>query len=52
MGRMGLVQAHLAELVIKRIKNGDLVGLLDHLHSIICKSKRHGSGQHWLRGVG
>jgi hypothetical protein len=50
---MAPVQAHLAELVIERIKNGDLVRLLDHLHSIILqKQNGTGSGKHLLGGLG
>src|SRR5262249_32145872 len=39
--RMRLVQAHLAELMIKRIKDRDFVHLLENLHSKICNKERY-----------
>src|SRR5215467_10173305 len=39
--RMRLVQAHLAELMIKGIKNGDFGRSLENLHSKICNNERH-----------
>jgi hypothetical protein len=42
--RMRLVHAHLTELMIEGVKEGDLVRLLEQLHSIIGKNKRHSFG--------
>ena len=36
-----LVQAHLAELMIEGIEDGDPVGLLEQLHSIIDENEWH-----------
>src|SRR6516164_4130659 len=41
MRRMRLVQAHLAELMIERIKDRDLIGLLEQVHSIIDENEWH-----------
>src|SRR6266550_720296 len=42
--RMRLVHAHIADLMIVRIDDGDLVRSLEHLHSNVPKNKGHSSG--------
>ena len=38
---MRLVHPHLTELMIEGVKEGDLIGLLEQLHSIIYKNEGH-----------
>src|SRR5580692_10089417 len=42
--RMRRVHAHLTELMIEGVKEGDFVRLLEQLHSIIGKNERHSFG--------
>src|SRR3981189_669547 len=41
--RMRLVQAHVADLMIVAIKDGDLVRLLQQLRWAVCENERHPS---------
>ena len=50
--RMRLVHAHLTDLMIVAIKDGDLVRLLQQLRRAFVKTKGTPPGQHWLRGFG
>src|SRR6516165_8333982 len=41
---MRLVHPHLSELMIERVKNGDILRLLDDLHSTIYRNEGHSFG--------
>ena len=52
MRGMRLVHAHVADLMIVGIKDGDLSGCWSICIPISRKMKGTPSGQHWLSGVG